>query len=268
MWQAASSYRDFMGRWSARVAADFVGGLESPPGRDWLDVGSGLGDLTDAVLRSFAPRRVVALDLSPQFTAAAAERFREEPVVACVEGSAVDLPFPDASFDAVVSGLALNFVPDPVRALREMVRVVRRGGTVATYVWDHGHPDFFLTRFWAAASEVLGVAEGDERDRWAICSPSGLRAVLATAGMRDAVESSITIATTFEDADRLWEGFSWGVGPAGALMGELAQSDRAALRAVFERDLPSDDGPVHLSARALAFRWQRPFDPTSPSRLG
>jgi len=52
-------------------------------------------------------------------------------------GDAQQLGSPDESFDAVVSALMLNFVPDRPRALSEMRRVVRPAGVVAAYVWDY-----------------------------------------------------------------------------------------------------------------------------------
>jgi ubiquinone/menaquinone biosynthesis C-methylase UbiE len=52
-------------------------------------------------------------------------------------GDAHALPVEDESFDAAVAGLVLNFVTEPARALRDMRRAVRPGGTVAVYVWDY-----------------------------------------------------------------------------------------------------------------------------------
>jgi ubiquinone/menaquinone biosynthesis C-methylase UbiE len=52
-------------------------------------------------------------------------------------GDAQALPVESAAYDAVVSGLALNFFPQPSKALSEMIRALRIGGTVAAYVWDY-----------------------------------------------------------------------------------------------------------------------------------
>lgn len=48
-----------------------------------------------------------------------------------------DLPFDDQDSDVVVSGLALNFIPDPLAALTEWKRVAKPGGVVSAYVWDY-----------------------------------------------------------------------------------------------------------------------------------
>jgi len=64
------------------------------------------------------------------------------------------LPFPDNSFDAATMALVIVFIPDPRMAARELVRVVRPGGVVATYVWEF--PDGFPPAPLAAAMKDLG----------------------------------------------------------------------------------------------------------------
>ena len=64
------------------------------------------------------------------------------------------LPFPDNSFDAATMALVIVFIPDPRMATRELVRVVRPGGVVATYVWEF--PDGFPPAPLAAAMKDLG----------------------------------------------------------------------------------------------------------------
>jgi ubiquinone/menaquinone biosynthesis C-methylase UbiE len=82
-------------------------------------------------------------------------------------GDAQSLPFDSASFDAVVSGLALNFVPQPQRALTEMVRVARPGGVVAAYVWDYAGKMEMIRYFWDAAV-ALDPAAFELARAWAV----------------------------------------------------------------------------------------------------
>lgn len=60
--------------------------------------------------------------------------------------------------DAVVSGLVLNFVPQPQRMVAEMARVTRAGGTVAAYVWDYAGQMQLLRHFWGAAVALDSAA--------------------------------------------------------------------------------------------------------------
>jgi SAM-dependent methyltransferase len=104
------------------------------PGDSVLDVACGTG----VVARTTADRagedgRVVGLDLNEAMLAVAR---RLRPDLEWRQGDAADLPFADGSFDVVLCQSGLMFVPDPVRALREMRRVTRPGGTVAVQVWS------------------------------------------------------------------------------------------------------------------------------------
>ncbi|MEZ5364662.1 MAG: methyltransferase domain-containing protein [Bryobacterales bacterium] len=76
---------------------------------------------------------VTGLDLNPGMLAVAAE---QAPSVDWRQGDAADLPFPDASFDAVVSQFGLMFFPDRAKALAEMLRVLKPSGRIAVAVWD------------------------------------------------------------------------------------------------------------------------------------
>lgn len=93
-----------------------------------LDVACGPGIVTAAL----APRarEVVGLDITPEMLAAARRRCERAGVanVSFREGSATDLPFPEHSFDAVVTRLSLHHLTEPGTALGEMARVLRAGG--------------------------------------------------------------------------------------------------------------------------------------------
>jgi demethylmenaquinone methyltransferase / 2-methoxy-6-polyprenyl-1,4-benzoquinol methylase len=91
-----------------------------------LDVACGSGKLTAELARLAGPRgRVVGLDFSPQMLDVAR---RDHPGIEFIEGDALKLPFEDASFDACTIAFGLRNLAEPVKGLREMVRVVRPGG--------------------------------------------------------------------------------------------------------------------------------------------
>ena len=161
-WQGADAYERYVGRWSRPVAAEFIGWLQPLPGLDWIDVGCGTGALTSAVLELAAPRRVRGYDLSPQHVEGARAYVRD-PRAEFRQADAASLPDAAHACDAAVSGLVLNFVPEPARALAEMRRVVRPGGTVAVYVWDYAGEMQLMRTFWDAAVELdPSAAELDE----------------------------------------------------------------------------------------------------------
>jgi demethylmenaquinone methyltransferase/2-methoxy-6-polyprenyl-1,4-benzoquinol methylase len=96
------------------------------PGGSALDVACGSGKLT-AVLAKIAGDggRVVGLDFSPGMLEVAR---RDQPAIEFIEGDALKLPFDDASFDASTIAFGLRNLADPVKGLREMLRVVKPGG--------------------------------------------------------------------------------------------------------------------------------------------
>ena len=135
-WAIGSAYEPYVGRWSRLVAREFLRWLAVPPGMEWLDAGCGTGALTETILREAEPAAVTGIDTAEGFVAYAREHVQDARASFRV-ADAMDLPFDDEMFGAVVSGLALNFIPRQDVALAEMVRVTKRGGIVAAYVWDY-----------------------------------------------------------------------------------------------------------------------------------
>lgn len=107
--------------------------VDSPTGLKWLDVGCGSGALSKAVINNHEPAEIAAIDQSEGFVAKAQKQLGS--LARCRVGNALALPLEDSSVDITVSGLVLNFISEPERALDEMRRVTVPGGTVALYVW-------------------------------------------------------------------------------------------------------------------------------------
>ena len=98
-----------------------------------LDVACGSGKLTARLaLIAGAGGRVLGLDFSSQMLEVAR---RDHPGIEFIEGDALTLPFDDASFDVSTIAFGLRNLADPVRGLREMLRVVRSGGTAVVRSW-------------------------------------------------------------------------------------------------------------------------------------
>ncbi|MGH2689664.1 MAG: class I SAM-dependent methyltransferase [Actinomycetota bacterium] len=258
-WAVGEAYESYVGRWSRPVAGTFVAWLGVGPGRRWLDVGCGTGGLTSTILEYAAPAGVEAVDPSEGFLRAARRRIGDARV-AFQSGDALALPVADGSVDAAVSGLLLNFVPDPSAAMAEAVRVTRPGGTVAAYVWDYAEGMQLMRLFWDAAV-ALDPAAGalDEDARFPLCRPETLRALFSAAGLAGVDVRSIDVATRFRDFDDYWTPFLGGQGPAPGYAMSLDEPRRAALRERLRAALPTGpDGSIRLVARAWAVRGTPP----------
>ena len=94
-----------------------------------LDVATGTGAVAIALKRANPERSIVGIDQSPEMLAVARRRVGEG--IDLLEGSAESLPFADGEFDALTFTYLLRYVDDPVATLRELMRVVKPGGTVA-----------------------------------------------------------------------------------------------------------------------------------------
>lgn len=253
-WQEGSTYDGYMGRWSRQLADEFVRWLGVPVDSRWVDVGCGTGALAEAIVQCASPTWVAGIDLSPGFIATARTRLGDGADLRV--GDAQSLPFDDGSFGAAVSAIALNFVPDPALAVREMTRVTARGGAVATYLWDYAEGMELIRRFWDAAVALdPSIAHLDEATRFPLCDPERLTDLFGMAGLVDLEATSLEVPTVFEDFDAYWRPMLGDQGPIPTYVGSLGATERLRLEHRLRDQLPtSGDGSIALRARAWAVR--------------
>lgn len=259
-WNTADAYESYVGRWSRLVALDFLAWLALPAGSRWLDVGCGTGALSQTILDQAQPAAVLGIDSSDHFIAYAREQI-DDPRASFIVGDARTLPVADAAFDAVVSGLVLNFVPPNQRteAVVEMRRAIRPGGIAAIYVWDYAEGMQLMRSFWDTAATLDPTAgDRDEGRRFSFCQPDPLGALFRRSGFDNVDVRAIDVPTVFRSFDDYWEPFLGGQGTAPGYVMSLSEEQRVALRERLRARLPVDtDGSIHLTARAWAVRGHR-----------
>jgi demethylmenaquinone methyltransferase/2-methoxy-6-polyprenyl-1,4-benzoquinol methylase len=106
-----------------------VTAIDPRPGQRILDVATGTGMVALALV-SQADCEVTGLDQSPDMLNVARERLNGNPAITLVQGQAEQLPFPDATFDALSFTYLLRYVDDPAATMRELARVVKPGGRI------------------------------------------------------------------------------------------------------------------------------------------
>lgn len=256
VWASGNPYERYVGRWSRKVAPEFVAWLAMPAELDWLDVGCGTGALSQTILDKGSPKSVKGIDSSAGFLEYAKANITDVRASFAV-GDARSIPVNDASVDVAVSGLVMNFVPEPLRMAADMARAVKPGGAVAVYVWDYSGQMGMMRVFWSTATE-LDPHAADEGPRFAICHPQPLTELFSKAGLLDVEVRPIDVPTVFRDFDDYWSPFLGGQGPGPAYVMSLDPERRDALRDRIRSKLSLEpDGSIRLIARAWAVRGRK-----------
>ena len=254
-WASGERYEPYVGRWSRLVAAEFLDWLSVPINSRWLDVGCGTGALSETILHTASPATVTGIDHSQAYINFARQKITGNRITFNV-GSAEKLELSDGIFDAAVSGLVLNFVPHPEKAVAEMRRVTVSGGVVATYLWDYAGKMELMRYFWDAAISLDRTAlELDEGRRFPLCQSQPLEKLFSSAGLRNVEVRAIDVDTIFSSFEDYWNPFLGGQGPAPSYAMSLTQEKRNELRDHIRNRLPiAEDGYIRLTARAWGVR--------------
>ena len=246
----AERYDRYMGRYSRRLAPLLAAFAGVRPGMRALDVGCGPGALTARLAELLGPQQLAAADPSEPFVAACAER---APGADVRRADAETLPWMDGTFDAVLAQLAVNFLADPQRGVREMRRVARDGGVVAACTWDYRDGMEMLTVFWESALLFDPAAPAEGR-HMRFATPGELHSLWAEAGIQAVETDALEVGEEYEGFDDFWEPFTGGVGPAGAYCVSLSPEARDAVREECRRRLGNPPTGFRLRARAWAVR--------------
>ncbi len=250
-----AAYDGHIGRYGSELAKGLIDLAGGRRGDRVLDVGCGTGLLTAELAAVAGGDHVAAIDPSEPFVDACRRRV---PAADVRVAAAESLPFPDSSFDAVLSQLVVNFMTDPHGGVAEMRRVVRAGGVVAACVWDYAGAMTLLRAFWDAAVALDPAAASlDEGASMRHCDPDGLRGLWQSVGLRDVRTTALTPSVRYSDFDDLWTPITTGVAPSGAYAVSLDEPSRQALRDELHRRLGCGDGPFELTARAWAVVGRR-----------
>jgi SAM-dependent methyltransferase len=221
-----AAYEELMGKWS-RIAGDiFLDWVAPEPGLEWVDVGCGNGAFTELLVDRCAPKSIRGVDVSEGQLSYA--RTRHNAGIAEFRiGSAMALPYGDASADAVVMALVLFFVPGPQVGVAEMARVVRPGGLVTAYAWDIEGGGFPLEKMQSAMREV-----GMTPLRPPSVSAAGIdamRGLWAGAGLEQIETRVIRVQRRFADFEEYWQACLHG-GSTKQVMEKLPPSQAQAIK--------------------------------------
>ena len=255
--QNAEAYEQVMGRWSRRLAPPLIrfGGLAD--GDRVLDVGCGTGSLTFASPEMAKIDAVIGIDQSKFYVDYARVR-NTDPRITIVQADDRALPFADNSFDRAFSMLVLQFIPDAGRAVAEMRRVVRPGGTVAAAVWDYYGGVPHIRMMWDIAA-VLDPSVERVLFR-GLTAPDEMADLWHQLGLTDVEQTSLLIRMEFSCFEDYWLPFATGEGSPGQFVAGLSDTTRAALAGHLRRAYLANraDGPRSFACVAWACRGTVP----------
>ena len=171
-------------------------------GRDILEIGSGSGSVAVQLLSSDPELAWTAIDIDPHMTQAAGTRLREFPNASAKTGDATALPFSNDSFDSVVSCLMLHHIIDWERAVAEVARVLRPGGTFVGYDLSARRWPVCSTGWTARRIDCSCLTTSGPNARatgsTSSCSPSSLDMSCASSRLRTRRKSDGTIEYSCE----------------------------------------------------------------------
>ncbi len=257
----AAAYEQLMGRWSRRLAPLFIDFAAVRDETRVLDVGCGTGSLTFALMDTLPHARIRGLDYSQALIEYASAKAPADGRLVFEQGDAVSLPYNDQAFDAALSLLVLNFVPDAQKAARELVRVTQPGGIVAASVWDFKGG---LTSLRVLADTAAALVPSGEAFRARVFSgpftgPGEFASTWTEMGLHEVEQTSLTIRMEFTSFADYWVPMLAGQGTAGAYVQSLTDEQRSLIEHYLRLAYCAGDkdGPRSFSATAWACRGIR-----------
>jgi ubiquinone/menaquinone biosynthesis C-methylase UbiE len=249
------AYERSMGRWSHRLASLFIDFAVPPENGKILDVGCGTGSLVFALAKAAPEAAVTGVDYSQAFVDYARAQ-STNPRLCFERGDAAALPYGDGEFNAVLSLLVLNFIPDAERAAREMKRVTRPGGMVAASVWDFRGGLTFLRVFadTAAVLDPSGQAFRAKQFSAPFTGPGELETAWRRLGLREVMQTSLTIRMEFTSFADYWEPWLSGQSTVGAYVTSLPDDKKKHIEQHLRLAYLAGgaDGPRSFAATAWA----------------
>ena len=232
--EVAEGYRDFFTSVTDYAVEPLLDAASVGASVRLLDVATGPG-----VLASRAARRgaspVVGVDLAPRMVAIATAQY---PGLDFRQGDAENLPFPDQSFDAVVSNFGIGHFPRPERAVREFVRVLAPDGVVALSWWDVPVRHRLNGIFFDAVNEVQASPPADlptGPPMFRFSDDQEFSALLRSAGLAQVEVQAYAFVHRLGSAEELWNGILGGTVRTSIGIRRQPKEVRDRIRATFDR---------------------------------
>lgn len=232
--EIAEGYRDFFAKVTGYAIEPLLDAASVGTGTRVLDVATGPGVVAArAADRGAFP--IIGVDLAPRMVAIAAARY---PRIDFRQADAESLPFPDQSFDAVLSNFGIGHFPRPERAVGEFVRVVAPGGVVALSWWDVPARHRLNGIFFDAASEANALPPADlpaGPPLFRFSDDRELATLLRSAGLASLAVETHSFTHRLATAEELWSGILGGTVRTSIGIRRQPKDVQDRIRVAFER---------------------------------
>lgn len=224
-------YNDFFGPpMFTPWAKDLVGQASLSAGNRVLDLACGTGLVAEQVAPVIGSNGSIAgLDFNPIMLEVARKRELNGPAIEWVEASALDIPYEDTSFDAVVCQQGFQFFPDRAKAASEVRRVLKPGGTVAASVWVTVDELPVWEAVFTSVAKRLDVPMDSVSVPNSLGYPDRLEATFKDAGFSDTQVNKRTTDAAFGPADSFVKLMVMGAAAAIPAFGALSDEEKQAL---------------------------------------
>lgn len=219
-----------------------------------LDLACGTGVATAGAAARGA--RALGADYSSGMLEQAA---RVAPEARFVRADAHHAPFRERAFDAVIMNFGIHTLADPARALRECLRVTRRGGALALTVWDAAERSE-AQRLLECAVRARGEHPGLQSETSEFADPARAAAALAAAGYESIRSRGLDLVLRAADGREIFETFRTGTIRLAALLANQSQAALDRIRDEFLRSLApwASAAGVAVPMRAILHAARRP----------
>ena len=227
-WTDPDAYEIFMGRWSELLAQKFLLLADILPGGRVLDVACGTGVLTKALAEAGA--KVIGIDASEGYLEGA-RLHRSHPNIAYEHGDIRHMRFDNDAFDAAVSTLALDVIPEIEQVVAEMKRVTRPGGVVASGVHQFfgGMPAFDLVLHTGAVLDTGLARLRSMRAGRQLFWPNGQAALWRKMGLINVTEVPVVVDCEYPTFADYWATFTGGPGSVTGILMALSDDARGSI---------------------------------------
>ncbi|CAN5364817.1 methyltransferase domain-containing protein [soil metagenome] len=199
-----------------------------------LDVAAGTGEPGLTIATMLSSGKVYITDIAENMVEIARENAIRRGIknVETITAEVSELPFADNTFDAISCRFGFMFFPDMELAAKEMVRVLKPGGRIATSVWNVGEKNFWVTAIMSSIHKNIELpaplpgAPGMFR-----CAAKGFMSDLfGNAGLKNITETEVPGKLNCGDADGYWNFMNEVAGPVAAALSKADDRLKASIK--------------------------------------